>query len=98
MEQPDYVNKISELASGVGMAVDKVDYTVANKVVDMLYKLTPAGWDTLESLFPQISSTIAENAGKIEQMNYFFGINLQLRRLPVLTTSRSHGSSRSSQV
>ena len=76
MEQPDYINKISELASGVGMAVDKVDYTVANKVVDMLYKLTPAGWDTLESLFPQISSTIAENAGKIEQMNYFFGINL----------------------
>ena len=42
----------------------------------MLYKLTPAGWDTLESLFPQISSTIAENASKIEQMNYFFGINL----------------------
>ena len=76
MEQPDYVNKISELASGVGMAVDKVDYTVANKVVDMLYKLTPAGWGTLESLFPQISSTIAENASKIEQMNYFFGINL----------------------
>ena len=76
MGQPDYINKISELASGVGMAVDKVDYTVANKVVDMLYKLTPAGWDTLESLFPQISSTIAENASKIEQMNYFFGINL----------------------
>ena len=76
MEQPDYINKISELASGVGMAVDKVDYTVANKVVDMLYKLTPAGWDTLESLFPQISSAIAENASKIEQMNYFFGINL----------------------
>lgn len=47
MGQPDYINKISELASGVGMAVDKVDYTVANKVVDMLYKLTPAGWDTL---------------------------------------------------
>ena len=76
MGQPDYINKISELASGVGMAVDKVDYTVANKVVVMLYKLTPAGWDTLESLFPQISSTIAENASKIEQMNYFFGINL----------------------
>ena len=37
MGQPDYINKISELASGVGMAVDKVDYTVANKVVDMLY-------------------------------------------------------------
>ena len=31
MGQPDYINKISELASGVGMAVDKVDYTVANK-------------------------------------------------------------------
>ena len=67
MEQPDYVNKISELASGVGMAVDKVDYTVANKVVDMLYKLTPAGWDTLESLFPQISSTIAEMRARLSR-------------------------------
>ena len=94
MGQPDYINKISELASGVGMAVDKVDYTVANKVVDMLYKLTPAGWDTLESLFPQISSTIAENASKIISSASIW----QLRRLPVLTISRSHGSSRSSQV
>ena len=51
MGQPDYINKISELASGVGMAVDKVDYTVANKVVDMLYKLTPL-MDTLEKFIP----------------------------------------------
>ena len=75
-QQPDYINKISELAQGVGMAIDKVDFTNSDKIVDMLYKFTPANWDTLGSLFPQISSVIAENAETIEHMNSFFGINL----------------------
>ena len=74
MQQADYVNKISELASSVGLG--NADFSIESKVVDMLYKLTPAGWETLQGLFPQISSTIADNASKIEQMNYFFGINL----------------------
>lgn len=74
MQQADYISKISDLASSVGLG--NANFEVESKVVDMLYKLTPAGWETLQSLFPQISSTIAENASKIEQMNYFFGINL----------------------
>ena len=40
------------------------------------YKFTPANWTSLGELFPQISNVIAENADKIEHMNYFFGINL----------------------
>lgn len=75
-EQPDFINKIADLAQGVGLAVDKYDYTNLDKIVDLLYKFTPANWETLEGLFPQIATTIAENADKIEQMNSFFGINL----------------------
>ena len=75
-DQPDFVNKIAELAEGVNMAVDKVDFTNLDKIVDMLYKFTPEKWETLEGLFPQIADVIAVNADKIEQMNSFFGINL----------------------
>lgn len=75
-QQPDFMNKIADLAQGVGMAIDKVDFTNSDKIVDMLYKFTPANWTSLGELFPQISNVIAENADKIEHMNYFFGINL----------------------
>lgn len=76
MEQPDFVNKIAELAKSVNMAVDKVDFTNIDKVVDMLYKFTPDQWNTLKDLFPQISNVIVENGQIIGHMNTFFGINL----------------------
>jgi len=76
MEQPDFVNKIAELAKSVNMAVDKVDFTNIDKVVDMLYKFTPDQWNTLTDLFPQISNVIVENGQIIGHMNTFFGINL----------------------
>lgn len=75
-QQPDYINKISELANSHALAVDKIDYTNADKIVDLLYKFTPANWDSLSELFPSISSAINMNADKIESMNSFFGINL----------------------
>ena len=59
-QQPDYINKIAELASAC----------------KLLYKFTPEQWKTLEGLFPAISDVIATNAAEIEQMNSFFGINL----------------------
>lgn len=74
--QPDFINKISDLASQVGMSTEKVDLTNLDKIVDLLYKFTPEHWASLEELFPSISTVIAENASKIEQMNSFFGINL----------------------
>lgn len=75
-QQPDYINKIAALAQANGLSIDKVDYSIADKCVDLLYKFTPAQWDTLEGLFPAISDVIAKNAAEIEQMNQFFGINL----------------------
>ena len=67
-EQPDYINKIAELATSAKLPIDRIDYTSLDKIVDLLYKFTPDNWATLEGLFPQIATTIAENADKIEQM------------------------------
>lgn len=47
-----------------------------NKIVDLLYKLTPSQWTSLEALFPQVQETIHECALQIEQMNSFLGLNL----------------------
>ena len=49
---------------------------LANKMVDLLYKLNPAQWNELANAFPSASAVIAENAEMITQMNSFFGINL----------------------
>lgn len=75
-KQPEFMSKITEIASGFGMVSDKIDYNNADKVVDLLYKFTPASWQNLAETFPSISTVITENAIKIEQMNTFFGINL----------------------
>ncbi len=49
---------------------------LANKMVDVLYKLNPAQWDLLAASFPQSADVIAENAAAISEMNYFLGMNL----------------------
>lgn len=50
--------------------------TLANKMVDILYKLNPAQWAELSNVFPKAASVITENADAIESMNSFLGINL----------------------
>lgn len=50
--------------------------TLANKMVDILYKLNPAQWAELSNVFPKAASVITENAAAIESMNSFLGINL----------------------
>lgn len=75
-QQPDYINKMAELANAHALTIDKIDYTNADKIVDLLYKFTPENWDSLSGLFPSISTVISQNADKIESMNSFFGINL----------------------
>ena len=61
--------------NNISMATIKA-ITDNDKIVDLLYKLTPAQWTSLQSVFPQAQEVIAENAMQIEQMNSFLGINM----------------------
>ena len=58
--------------NNISMATIKA-ITDNNKIVDLLYTLTPDQWTSLQTLFPQAQEVIAENAMQIEQMNSFFG-------------------------
>ena len=76
MQETDFVTKITELASSNGLPVDRYDYTQADRVVDLLYKLSNTEWETLKGIFPNISDTITTNVATINQMNSFLTINL----------------------
>ncbi len=80
MGQGGYVDKIlgiTNLSTALnGVAVEKYDFTSADKLVDMLNHFSAAQWTELEAAFPAIGNIIAENAEAIAEMNYFFGLNV----------------------
>ncbi len=81
MGQAGYVEKITttipDLTAALNNAkIENYDFTSADKLVDMLYKFTSAQWTALGEAFPSISTTIAENAAEIADMNYFLGLNV----------------------
>ncbi len=63
------VNAIGDLTGVTGTAL-------ANKMVDILYKLNPSQWTDLAAAFPDSASVIQVNSAAIENMNSFLGINL----------------------
>jgi YidC/Oxa1 family membrane protein insertase len=63
------INAIGDLTGVSGEAL-------ANKMVDILYKLNPAQWAELAKTFPNASSVITDNYQAIEHMNSFLGVNL----------------------
>ncbi|MCD8122389.1 MAG: YidC/Oxa1 family membrane protein insertase [Clostridiales bacterium] len=63
------VNAIGDLTGVTGTAL-------ANKMVDIFYKLNPSQWTDLAAAFPDSASVIQVNSAAIESMNSFLGINL----------------------
>ena len=78
MQQSDYINKISDLAKAVRLPIENNDYTVTNKVIDLLYKFTPEKWTTLSETFPNMSGVLETSLPLIKQMNSFLGIDLSV--------------------
>ena len=78
MQQSDYINKISDLAKAVRLPVENNDYTIPNKVIDLLYKFTPEKWTTLSETFPNMRSVLETSLPLIKQMNSFLGIDLSV--------------------
>lgn len=62
--------------NAIGDLIGVSGEVLGNKMVDILYKFNPSQWSELSQVFPQAASVISANAGIIERMNSFFGINL----------------------
>ena len=76
MQEPNWTSKVADIATSLRMPIDKIDYTDIGRVIDLLYKFTPANWEKLKEIFPNLITVLNENVPHIESMNMFFGINL----------------------
>ena len=50
--------------------------TMKNYVVDVLYKLSESGWNSLSDYFPNLSDSIASTAENLRQVNYLGVLNI----------------------
>ncbi|MCI9487470.1 MAG: YidC/Oxa1 family membrane protein insertase [Lachnospiraceae bacterium] len=81
MEQPGYIDKIAELAKANNLPIDKIDYTVADKMVDLFGKFNAAAWEELKGIFPALEKVITESSEKFLGVNSFLG-GLNLTEAP----------------
>ncbi len=81
MQQPDYINKIADLAKANNLPIDKIDYNVADKLVDLFGKFNAAAWEELKGIFPALEKVITESSEKFLGVNSFLG-GLNLTEAP----------------
>ena len=72
------------------------DKSVADKnyVIDVLYKLSDKGWDSLagDKYFPNLSSSIDSVQVKLHKINYLFGINISDTPIHLIQTAFAAGA------
>lgn len=81
MQQPGYIDKIAELAKANNLPIDKIDYNVADKMVDLFGKFNAAAWEELKGIFPALEQVITENSRNFLGVNSFLG-GLNLTEAP----------------
>ncbi len=91
MEKVVSVNNIKSVT--VHFAGDK-SVSDKNYVIDVLYKLSDKGWDSLEGskYFPHLSSSINSVQGQLHKINYLFGINISDTPIHLIQTAFAAGA------
>ena len=63
-------------AKPILISPDKFDYSQTNTIIDVLYKFQSPNWETLADKFPALESTIESTMTQINDISYFFGLNI----------------------
>lgn len=90
-----YAATMDTLVKTLKLTVRNADFTgsnAANYIVDSLYSMNVAGWDTLRDSFPSLTDTIASVQGQLNHLNNFLGLNISNSPLNIITTSFKNGS------
>lgn len=85
-----YSSTMDTLVKTLKLNLKDVDFAGANAsnyIIDALYSLNSAGWDTLHESFPALATTIDSVHGQINHFNYFLGLNISNSPLTTITTS-----------
>lgn len=95
MATPGYASTMDSLVETLKIVVKNLDFTgsnAANYIIDALYSMNVAGWDTLRESFPSLTSTIGTVQDELNHLNYFLGLNISNSPLHIITTSFKAGS------
>lgn len=95
MSTPGYVNTMNSLVETLKIVIKNVDFAgnnAANFIIDALYSMNVAGWDTLRESFPSLTDTIVSVQGELNHLNYFLGLNISNSPIHIITTSFKAGS------
>lgn len=95
MSTPGYANTMNSLVETLKIAIKNVDFAgsnASNFIIDALYSMNVAGWDTLRESFPSLAETIGSVQGELNHLNYFLGLNISNSPLHIITTSFKAGS------
>ncbi|WP_242870591.1 YidC/Oxa1 family membrane protein insertase [Eubacterium oxidoreducens] len=77
-----FQDKLTSLSESVSIRNLNVDFSVTdttelgNYIIDLVYKLPTAGWDTFRELFSSLSGDITAMQESIMNYNYFLGLNI----------------------
>ncbi len=91
----DTMQSVYEAANIRSVQVDfaTTDTTaMGNYIVDVLYKLGDAGWDSLTTYFPNLTDTITSTQQALRNMNYLFGVNISDTPLNLIRTGFANGA------
>ncbi|MDD6038191.1 MAG: YidC/Oxa1 family membrane protein insertase [bacterium] len=85
-----YSATMDTLVNTLKLNLKNVDFSGANGsnyIIDALYSLNSAGWETLHESFPPLATTIDSVHEQINHFNYFLGLNISNSPLTTITTS-----------
>lgn len=99
MATSGYQDKMTQLVTDLKvMTQPAADFTVtdttalSNSIVDVLYKMNSAGWDTLKDAFPSLTDTISSTYETVSHVNNFLGLNISDSPWQIITTNFANHS------
>lgn len=95
MNTSGYAATMDSLVKSLKLMVTNADFTgpnAGNFIIDALYSMNVAGWDTLRDSFPDLTSTIGTVQEELNHLNNFLGLNISNSPMHIITTSFKAGS------
>ena len=98
MATSGYQDIMTQLVTDLNMRTVQVDFTASdattlqNYIVDVLYKISSTGWDTLRDAFPSLTDSINSTYEVVSHVNNFIGLNISDTPMQIIKTGFSSGA------
>ena len=93
-----YQDTMTQLITDLNLRTVQVDFTATdattlqNYIVDVLYKISSTGWDTLRDAFPSLTDSINSTYEVVSHVNNFIGLNISDTPMQIIKTGFSSGA------